>query len=367
MKIIGCDFHPGSQQVAIFDSGTGEIGERGLRHDNGEAERFYRELEPGALIGMEAVGNSLWFERLVERCGHQLWIGDAAKIRASYVRKQKTDRRDAEHILRLLLEERFPRIWVPSAAERDQRQLLLHRAKLVRMRTRVKTELQHLALNQGMQQKRHLWSVRGRADFEKLPLQGWTRQRRADLLATLELLERQIGPLDEAVAAAAAQHAQARLLMTQPGVGPNTALAFVLTIGDVNRFPGSRQLSSYLGLIPRESSSGSRRRLGAISKQGNQFLRTLLVEAAQSAVQHDPDMSREYRHRCHHKAKGVAKVAAARKLAVRLYWMLRTMTPHPAIVRGRSAQKVHIEGSPSHSVAGKQQAVRLSGHPRIPR
>jgi transposase len=349
--------------VAIFDSGTGEIEERGLRHDNGEAERFYRELGGPALIGMEAVGNSQWFERLVAGLGHELWIGDAAEIRASYVRKQKTDRRDAGHILRLLLEDRFPRIWVPSAEQRDQRQLLLHRSKLVRMRTRVKTELQHLALNQGLRKKRSLWSVRGRAELEKLPLEGWTQQRRQDLLASLALLEAQIEPLDRAVAEVAQQNEQALLLMTQPGVGPNTALhpskqkrlagdpealAFVLTVGELSRFPGSRQLSSYLVLIPREASSGSRRRLGAISKQGNQFLRTLLVEAAQSAVQHDPGFRKEYRHRCHHKAKGVAKVAAARKLAVRLYWMLRTRTGYPAIVRG----EVHIESSPGHPVAG---------------
>lgn len=363
MRIIGCDFHPGSQQVAIFDSETGEIAERRLRHDNGEAERFYRELRAPALIGMEAVGNSLWFERLMEQLGHQLWIGDAAKIRASYVRKQKTDRRDAGHILTLLLEERFPRIWVPSAAERDGRQLLLHRHKLVQMRTRIKTELQHLALNQGLQKKRHLWSVRGRAEFDRLPLEGWTRQRREDLLASLALLEQQIEPLDRAVDEAAAHNAQARLLMTQPGVGPNTALAFVLTVGEVSRFPGSRQLSSYLGLIPSETSSGSRRRLGSISRQGNPFLRMLLVEAAQSAVQHDPGLRREYQHRCHHKARGVAKVAAARKLAVRMYWMLRTAVPYPAILRDQA----HIEGSPRHPVAGRPQADRLNGHPRIPR
>jgi transposase len=350
MKIIGCDFHPGSQQVAIFDSGTGEIEERSLRHDNGEAERFYGELEPGALVGMEAVGNSQWFERLVARCGHQLWIGDAAQIRACYVRRQKTDRRDAGHILKLLVEDRFPRIWVPGAEQRDQRQLLLHRAKLVRMRTRIKTELQHLAMNQGLQKKRSLWGVRGRAELQNLVLEGWTARRREDLLASLALLERQIEPLDKAVAEVAAQNQQARLLMSQPGVGPNTALAFVLTLGEVSRFPGSRQVSSYLGLIPAESSSGSRRRLGAISKQGNQFMRTLLVEAAQSAVQHDPDFSREYRHRCHHKAKGVAKVAAARKLAVRLYWMLRTGVGYPQIARRAARGAVHIESSPSHSV-----------------
>lgn len=111
-------------------------------HGDGEAERFYRELAAPALIGMESVGNSLWFERLVTGLGHELWIGDAAQIRASYVRKQKTDRRDAGHILRMLVEGRFPRLWVPTEEQRDVRQLLLHRHKLVQLRTRVKTELQ---------------------------------------------------------------------------------------------------------------------------------------------------------------------------------------------------------------------------------
>lgn len=343
MQIVGCDFHPGFQQIAVLNTHTGEIAERRLGHSDGEAERFYRELEAPALIGMEAVGNSLWFEQLVERCGHRLWIGDAAKIRASYVRKQKTDRRDAAHILRLLMEDRFPRIWVPSSEQRDQRQLLLHRHKLVRMRTRVKTELQHLALNQGMQRKRQLWSVRGRADFKNLSLEGWTGQRREDLLSLLSTLEAQVEKLDQAVAEAAQRNAQARLLMSQPGVGPNTALAFVVTIGDVRRFPRGKQVASYLGLIPAERSSGEKRRLGGISKQGNVFLRTLLVEAAQSACRYDEQFRREYRQRCHRKPKGVAKVAAARRLAVRLYWMLRTQTPYRPVPNG---------GSPSHPVVG---------------
>jgi transposase len=342
MQIVGCDFHPGHQQIACVDTVTGEVKEVKLMHSEGEVERFYGELESPALIGMESVGNSLWFEQLVERLGHELWIGDAAQIRASYVRRQKTDRRDAGHILRLLVEHRFPRIWVATAGQRDQRQLLVHRHRLVEMRTRIKNELQHLMLNQGVQKQRQLWNRGGRAALEKLPLEGWTGRRREDLLGLLAMLEARVGELDEAVSRAAYGDAQARLLMSQPGVGPVTALAFVVTIGAVSRFQRGKQVASYLGLIPSERSSGSKRRLGAISKQGNVFLRTLLVEAAQSAVRHDEQFRKQYRHRCHHKPTGVAKVAAARKLAVRLYWMLRTQTPYPQIV--------HNEGSPSHPV-----------------
>ena len=147
MMIVGCDFHPSYRQVAVLDTETGEVEEQSLAHASGEAETFYRKLARGALVGMEAMGNSQWFVGLLERLGHEVWIGDHAKIRASYVRKQKTDRRDAGHILKLLVEGRFPRIWTPSTMMRDHRLLLVHRHRLVQLRTRVKKELQHLALN----------------------------------------------------------------------------------------------------------------------------------------------------------------------------------------------------------------------------
>lgn len=335
--IVGCDFHPSFQQVAVLDTESGELQEHKLMHATGEAEQFYRRLVAPSLVGMESVGNSQWFVLLIERLGHEIWIGDAAQIRASYMRKQKTDKRDAAHILKLLAEGRFPRIRVPDAEMRDQRQLLIHRHKLVQIRTRVKNELQHLMMNRGVQKKYKLWSVRGRAELEQLPLQQWAGRRREDLLSLLKMLDQQIEHMDQAVAVAAQQNDRARLLMTQPGVGPVTALAFVLTIGDVKRFARSKQVASYLGLIPRESSSGGKQRMGAISKQGNRLLRVLLVEAANSAVRFDPEFRKEYAHRCHQKHRAVAKVAAARKLAVRLYWMLRTQTPYPKVVTSRAA------------------------------
>jgi len=335
--IVGCDFHPSFQQVAVLDTESGELQAHKLMHATGEAEQFYRRLIAPSLIGMESVGNSQWFVQLIEQLGHEIWIGDAAQIRASYMRKQKTDKRDAAHILKLLVEGRFPRIWVPDAEMRDQRQLLIHRHKLVQIRTRVKNELQHLMMNRGVQKKYKLWSVRGRAELEQLPLQQWAGRRREDLLSLLKMLDQQIEHMDQAVAVAAQQNDRARLLMTQPGVGPVTALAFVLTIGDVKRFARSKQVASYLGLIPRESSSGGKQRMGAISKQGNRLLRVLLVEAANSAVRFDPEFRKEYAHRCHQKHRAVAKVAAARKLAVRLYWMLRTQMPYPKVATSRAA------------------------------
>jgi transposase len=345
MMIIGCDFHPSWQQVSWLETETGETGEEKLVQASGDAERFYRQLAAPALIGMEATGNCHWLVDLLAEFGHELWVGDAAQIRASYVRQQKTDKRDAAHILKLLVEGRFPRIWMPSSEVRDLRQLLLHRYKLVIIRARVKNELQHLCLNKGVQRQRKLWTKAGQQLLRELPLKAWAGRRRDDLLGLMAMLDQQIEPLDMAVKAEAQRDKMALLLQSQPGVGPITALAYVLTMGDVRRFPRGKQVASYLGLIPREHSSGGRQHLGAISKQGNRMLRMLLVEAATTAVRLDPEFKKEYLHRCHQKPKAVAKVAAARKLAVRLYWMLRTNKPYPEVVRIESSPRVPLVGA----------------------
>src|SRR6202051_3899041 len=344
MMIIGCDFHPSWQQIAWLDSETGETEERKLVHASGDAKAFYQQLAAPALIGVEATGNSQWFIELVQDLGHEIWIGDAAQIRASYVRKQKTDKRDAAHILKLVVEGRFPRLWTPDREQRDLRQLVLHRHKLVEIRSRVKNELQHLSLNKGMQRKAKLWSQAGQKLLRELPLKPWAACRREDLLGLLAMLDEQIGKLDRAVQQAAAQNPQSKLLMTQPGVGPNTALAFVLTIGDASRFPRGKQVASYLGLIPREHSSGGRQKLGAISKQGNTMMRTLLVEAAQNAARLDQGLRRDYQRLKARKHSALAKVMVARKLAVRMYWMLRENKPYTPRPVAR------MQGCPSHSV-----------------
>jgi transposase len=347
MLIIGCDFHPGFQQIAIFDNRTGEVEEKRLQH-RAEAEEFYRTLAGQQVrVGMEACGHYPWFERLLAEMGFELWFGDAAQVRASVVRKQKTDRRDAEHLMDLLRQERFPRIWVPSLEVRDVRQLLVHRHKQVQARTRTKNQLQAMALSHGVQKKWKLWTQAGRAELEQLPLLPYAAERRQKLLATLDELEVEIHELDRRVAEEARQRPEAVLLMTHPGVGPVTALAMVLTLGPAERFESAKQVGSYFGLIPSEASSGGKQRLGKISKQGSSFLRFLLVEAGQTAARYDPQLKRFYRRLATRKNCGVAKVAVARKLATRMYLMLR---------EGWTYAQLHqavMSVSPSHSVDGQ--------------
>jgi transposase len=269
MLIIGSDFHTRFQQIAMLDTETGELIERRLEHRNGEAKKFYAELQKPVRVGMEAIGYAQWFERMLAKLGHELWVGDAAEIRAAMVRKQKTDSRDALHILDLLVQERFPRIWVPSPAERDLRQLLRHRHKMVGMRMSVRNQLQALAMGQGIYRKTKLWASAGREELQRLALDPWADRRRHELLEILDPLDPSLAELDRAAMKEAQNYPAALCLMEQPGVGPVTALMLVLTIGPVERFRTSKQVVSYLGLNPRESSSGGRQRMGSISKQGN--------------------------------------------------------------------------------------------------
>jgi transposase len=325
MLIIGLDYHPGFPQIAYVDTETGELQERRLGHRE-EAEKFYRDLAARGVkvrVGMEASGHARWFERLLAELNFELWIGDAAEIRAKRVRKQKTDRQDAQHILRLLLKDDFPRIWVASWENRDLRQLLWHRHRMVQTRTRIMNQLQAVALNEGLRWKKRLWRETGREQLQALRLAPWASRRRQDLLEVLDRLNPTIRELTQAIEQEAERCPEAQRLTTHPGVGSLTALAFVLIIGEADRFRCGKQIASYLGLVPAEDSSGERRRLGHISKQGNSLLRFLLVEAAQVTVRSDPRWRNQFFHLAMRRGRKIAKVAMARRLAVRLYWMWR--------------------------------------------
>ena len=325
MIIIGVDFHPEFQQIAFLNTVTGEVEEKRLAHP-GEVEKFYRALasaNESVRIGMEASGHAGWFERLVAELQFELWIGDAAAIRAKRVRKQKTDRQDAQLILGLLLEDRFPKIWVPSWENRDLRQLLWHRHRMVQARTRVMNQLQAVALNEGLRCKKKLWREHGRQQLESFALAPWSSRRRRDLLELLDRLNPTITELTQEIEREVENCPAAQRLRTHPGVGALTALAFVLIIGEAERFGCGKQIASYLGLVPLEESSGNRRRLGHITKQGSSILRFLLVEAAQVTVRSLPEWRSKYFHLALRRGRKIAKVAMARRLAVQLFWMMR--------------------------------------------
>lgn len=323
MRIIGCDLHASQQTIAMLDRETGEVSEHRLTHDGETVRAFYRALPAPVVVGIEATGSMGWFVRLMEELGITCRVGHPATIRAAEPRRQKPDRRDAQLLLRLLAEDHFPAIWMPTPELRDLRALLLHRHQWVRMRTRVQGALHAIALGHGVRRRGALWSAEGQAVLATLPLTPHAAHRRDALQALYRHLDAHVNQLDGRVQAAAMQRPAATLLMTHPGVGPVTALATDVFLGDPSRFVDGKALASYVGLIPSEYSSGGRQHLGRLTKQGNPFLRFLWGEAVVSAVRRDPELQRFFRRTLSQKGLGKARVAAARKLGIRLWIMLR--------------------------------------------
>ena len=341
MKIVGCNLHAKQQTIAMVDTDTGEFMERTLAHEVNAVRGFYAALEGPVMVGIEATGSMRWFLEVLEELEIECRVGHPAKIRAAETRKQKHDRRDAQLILDLLtMEGRFPVIWMPSSEQPDLRSLLRDRHQWVQIRSRVQHTLQAIALNHAIRKGRGLWSQAGQRALRALPLPPYSRQRRDELLSLYGQLHKRIEQLDRQVEEQAKQRSQARRLLTHPGVGPVTALATEVFLGDPNRFAHGDQVASYIGMIPCEHSSGKRQRLGKMTKQGNSLLRYLWTEAVMHAVQKDAELKRFYRRKLIQKGMGKARIAAARKLGIRLWIMMRDQIDYEEFCRrGKLRQK----------------------------
>src|SRR4030088_2337541 len=197
MRIIGCDLHARQQAVAMLDTETGEVVNMTLKHEGNNVREFYATLPRPVRVGIEATGSMQWFVNLMEELGIECQVGHPAKIRAAEPRKQKHDRRDADLILKLLVENRFPSIWLPSKELLDLRGLLLHRHQWVRMRTRVQNALQAIALANGLRRGPSLWSHDGQSRIASLLLAPHTAYRRSELQALYEKFEAEIEKLNQ--------------------------------------------------------------------------------------------------------------------------------------------------------------------------
>src|SRR5215472_9783010 len=347
MRIIGCDLHARQQTLAMLDTTTGELVNLTLMHEGDKVREFYSQLPRPVLVGIKATGSMQWLLKLMEELGIECRVGHPAQIRAAEPRKQKHDRRDADLILKLLAENRFPAIWLPTKELLDLRALLLHRHHWVRMRTRIQNALQAIALANGLRRGSGLWSHEGQNKIASLPLLPHTAYRRSALQLLYHKMEAEIEKLTQQVAEQADYRSGARRLMTHPGVGPVTALATDVFLGDAKRFVDGKALASYVGLIPGEYSSGERQRLGKVTKQGSPLLRFLWGEAGAHAVRRDPELQRFYRRKLVQKGLGKARVAVARKLGIRLWIMLRDQIDYQEFCRhGQKQSSAACAGMP---------------------
>jgi len=320
----GVDFHSRRQTVCYCNSKDGEVKIKDLHHYEDDVRAFYEQFKnEQVIVGYETSGYARWFEQMLIELGIEVWVGDATEIARLGKRRQKNDRRDAEHILDLMLKDEFPKLYRQSEKSAEILRLLRQRHKLVKHAVMVKNSLRRILIETGLSFKEGLASKKGKQKLRDLKLPPLLATERDRWLELLVGIEKQIVELEQMLAAQANEDERVQRLLTHPGVGLLTALCIVHTLGDVTRFASVRKVAAYAGLEPMEHSSGERRRYGAISKAGSRLLRFLLGEAAHMAARSDDELKQFFRRlkpRC-----GTLKaiIATARKLLIRCFIMLR--------------------------------------------
>ena len=269
--------------------------------------------------------------------GHKLFVGNPVLIRKRATSRHKSDRRDAELILELLMRDEFPAIWRRPAESNQVIEIMALRRTLVRQRTQCYNRLQALAHSIGMP-KSPMRTAATQAVLKAVEINEADSMRREHLFSLIGQLNSQIGKLSEWLMKKAEENSLVNLLQTQKGVGYLTALVTVHTLGDVRRFKrATKAVVSFAGLDPREMSSAGRARFGSITKAGSPMLRHHLGQAVMTATRHDPRLKAFYKRLAKKRPKGVAKTAAARKLLVKLAIMLRdNITAEEFDQRGRT-------------------------------
>lgn len=318
---IGVDFHPYEQSVAFASDEDGEIGYRRFLHGDKQSIRaFYRKFGEDAVIGVEATGCLWWFEKMLAGYGQKLEIGDPRMIRRVALSRHKNDFRDAETILDLLMRGAFPSIVPRSEESREVLDLLHYRQTLVQKRTSIANQLQAFARGKGLAKFR-MPAVKGRKKLVEASVTEVERLLVTSRLVLYDEITVQMKALETRLVQTAEADERAKLLLTHPGIGVNNALALVHTLGDVRRFRRKEEVVAFVGLDPLEKSSGEKKRMGQISKHGSRLARHLLGQAAQACRDHR--IRTFYSQVSRRRGRPKAKVAAARKLLINCYVMLR--------------------------------------------
>jgi transposase len=321
---IGVDFHARQQTICSLKTDEGVVNTHNLKHqDKDEVRAFYQQFSGRVIVGLEASGYSPWFEQLLEELGHEVWLGDATEIRRRARWRQKNDRRDAELILDLLVHDEFPRLHRPLMKSREVLRMLRYRQKLIKIRTMGKNSLQALALQSGLAKRSQLFTQAGQQELLAAAMSPAMQWQREQWLQLMEPLNQRLVETRLWLKQQSQDDPRIVRLLTHPGIGLLTSLCLVHTLEPVSRFRNQRKVAAYAGLDPMERSSAERQHFLGISKAGSRVLRYLLVEAAHTAVKKDDDLKRFYQRLVERRGRPKAKTAAARKLLIRSYIMLR--------------------------------------------
>jgi transposase len=367
---IGVDFHSRQQTICYLKTETGELVISELKHrDKEQVRAFYQQFQGQVIIGLEASGYSPWFETMLEGLGCEVWLGDATEIRRRARWRHKDDRRDAELIWDLMVHDEFPLLDRPALPSREILRMLRYRQKLIKMRTMSKNSLQAIAMQAGLAKGSRLFSTVGQQELQTAQMSAALQWQRDHWLALMQPLNQQLLETMVWFKAQAKGDAVISRLRTHPGIGLLTSLCLLHTLQPVSRFRNQRKVVAYAGFDPMVRRSAERAIYLGISKAGSRLLRYLLVEAAHTAVRHDEDLKRFYQRVAERRGRPKAKVAAARKLLIRAYIMLRDEIDYAEFRRRAVAARLARRGQgpkvPEVLIGQPASTERQKLHPRV--
>ncbi len=337
MRYVGLDVHKESIQVAVVD-GQGRVEyNRKIKHDHKAVARIVAKLPPDTKYVMES--SSVWyglFRFMADKLHRDVILSNPYNTKIIAASVKKTDKVDAFQLANLLRGGYISECYVPDAGIIDGRQLVRHRHKLVRIKSKLKNMTHAILLQNGTRTKGSGFSALHRDE-----LRNMGDYRIDNALDLIEFLEKKIESLNWKVYSKVKEDKNAEILMSMPGIGRNLALLIASEIGDIGRFPNSHKLCANAGIVPTVRSSANTTYTGNITKRGSSMLRYALIEAMHSHVRFAPDSSITmfYNRIRAKRGKAKATVAAASKMLRVIYWMLkeqREFTPSSQDIKVKS-------------------------------
>lgn len=336
-QFVGIDLHKHVSQLAVLREDRSSAQLR-FANDIVTAQRVLKKLPRGSKIALEAMGSWWWMVELAQKSGHEVFLSHPKQTKAIASARLKSDKVDALMLAKLLKADFLPTVWIPPENQRHIRELLTHRARLVRQRTAVINELRAVYAKRNIDPQAKLQrarpSVSGAED-----LSGYGPRIIGEDVELLGFINRQIGGLDKELTKIALEDPSAKRLMTIPGVGALSAVAVSCWIGEIGRFSNAKKLASYFGLAPRVRQSADTERHGHITKEGNRMVRWLVIQAALVHTRSGKGPSRKhYLGVLRRRGKQIARVAVANKLLGAIFHMMKEQIDYHEFLRRSGAQ-----------------------------
>jgi transposase len=336
-QFVGIDLHKDVSQMAVLRESKSPSQLR-LANDVVTVERVLKKLPKGSKIALEAMGSWWWMVDLAQKTGHEVFLSHPKQTKAIASARLKSDKVDALMLAKLLKADLLPTVWIPPENQRHLRELLTHRARLVRQRTAVINELRAVYAKRNIDPQARLQRMHPVITGAD-ELGGYGPRIVGEDVELLGFINRQIGGLDKELTKIALEDAQSKRLMTIPGVGPVGSVAVSCWIGEIARFPNAKKLASYFGLAPRVRQSAETERHGHITKEGNRMVRSLVIQAALVHTRRGKGPSRKhYLGVLRRRGKQIARVAAANKMLGAIFHMMKEQIDYHEFLRRSGAQ-----------------------------